>query len=148
MVSRRVDVLLYHRTGRHQHIRVMDKDAPKINEDKEAEVHVSMQGKEEDKKMVWYRLGIAIDRVEGMRGEWSRNEPFVMRFVDSFVDERNVQPTVDPVDTIVGEEQEHWGRKEEICPSIVFDIGIEPRITAHFTQEPWEREQCHAGETP
>jgi hypothetical protein len=41
-----------------------------------------------------------------MMEERGRTEPFVVRLVESFVYEWNVQPSMYPVDAIIGEEQE------------------------------------------
>lgn len=41
-----------------------------------------------------------------MRGEGCGDDPLVVRFVNVLVDEWQVQPSVDPVDAVVGEQQE------------------------------------------
>ncbi len=35
-----------------------------------------------------------------------RTDPFVVRFVEDLVDEGDVQPSVDPVDAVIGEQEE------------------------------------------
>jgi hypothetical protein len=48
--------------------------------------------------MVWDGLEIAIEWVEGVRCEWSGNDPFVVWLVETLVDSGPVQPSVDKVD--------------------------------------------------
>ena len=65
-----------------------------------------MNGKDKREEMVWHGLRVAVYRVEGMRGEGGGDNPFVVRFVDVFVDERDMQPAVKPVDAVVRKEEE------------------------------------------
>ena len=55
------------------HVRVVNEDGPKVDEDEEDEVKVSLEGEDEDKKVIWDGLGISVDWVEGMRCERGRN---------------------------------------------------------------------------
>ena len=44
----------------------------------------------ERKQMIRHGLCVAVDWVEGVRGEGSGDDPFVMRLVDVFVDDGDV----------------------------------------------------------
>lgn len=81
---------------------------------------------------------------------------------------RMVFPPMDPVDAVICERQETGGtcehlmrnitedvkgdsqeyREEEVTPSVLADIVVEFRMTAHLTHEPWQGEDDHAGEGP
>lgn len=56
--------------------------------------------------MVWDRLRVSVDGVECMAREWRRDDPFVMRLMDVFVQEGNMEPAVDPVNAVVGKKEE------------------------------------------
>ena len=56
--------------------------------------------------MVGNTLTPAIQWVERIAGVRSRNDPFVVRLVQSLIDERMVQSTMDPVDTEIRERDE------------------------------------------
>lgn len=48
-----------------------------------------------------------------LRVRWNRSrhtDPFVVRFMNNFIQERYVQPAMDPVNAIVGEKQESTKR--------------------------------------
>ena len=56
--------------------------------------------------MIGNTLTPAIQRVERIAGVRSRNDPFVVRLVQSLIDQRMVQSTMDPVDTEIRERDE------------------------------------------
>lgn len=56
--------------------------------------------------MIRNGLRVTVDGVEGMRSEWSWDNPFMMGFVNVFVEEWNMEPSMNPVDTVVGEQKE------------------------------------------
>ena len=45
---------------------VAHKYSPYIDEDEENKVHETMDGEKEDEEVIWYRLQVTIQRVEGM----------------------------------------------------------------------------------
>jgi len=61
--------------------------------------------------MIWCRLGEAIERMKSVAGVRRRHDPFVVGLVQCLVDHRMVQPSVNPVDEEVGEEDEEWELK-------------------------------------
>ena len=65
---------------------IMDENCPEVDEDEESNICKLLKRKEEREQMVWNRLSESNTRVEGMRGERSRHDPFVVRFVESLVD--------------------------------------------------------------
>lgn len=44
----------------------MDQDAPAVDKDEETHVHEAVQREEEHKDVVWQRLGVSIQWVEGV----------------------------------------------------------------------------------
>ena len=63
--------------------------------------------------MVWEALRKAIQGVESVACKWCGHDPFVVRFVKFLVDHWVVQASVDPIDTEIGEQDEH-GKLEKI----------------------------------
>jgi len=61
-----------------------------------------------------------------MRREGGRDEPLVVRFVESLVKQRVVQAPVNPVDAIVGEDEEEEGREYHVAITVLLRIVIEP----------------------
>ena len=104
MVCGSINHVLEPMTG--DHIRIVNEHRPDIDADEEREVEMFLDGEEIGEDMVGERLEITVDWVESVRGEGGRYDPFVMGFVDVFVDEWVVLPSVDPVNAVVGEEQE------------------------------------------
>lgn len=68
-----------------------------------------MQGEEVDEEVIRHGLQIAVERVEGVRGERSGDHPFMVRFVKALVYSGPVQPAVDKVDAQIREPQEEGG---------------------------------------
>ena len=65
-----------------------------------------MHREEEDKDMVGEGLRIAVHGMEGVRCKGRGDDPFVVGLVEAFVEEGNMQPSVNPIDAVVGEEEE------------------------------------------
>jgi hypothetical protein len=65
---------------------IMDENCPEVDEDEESNVCKLLKWEEEWEQMVWNRLSESINRMEGMRGERSRHDPFVVRLVEGLVD--------------------------------------------------------------
>jgi hypothetical protein len=63
-----------------------------------------MHREQEDEEVIGYGLGVAVYRVECVAGERSWDDPFMVGLVDMLVHEWEMQPSVDPVDTIIREE--------------------------------------------
>jgi hypothetical protein len=117
---------------------VVDEDGPDVDEDEEGDVGEFLEREEEGEEVVGQRLGEAVDRVEGVRGEGGGHDPLVVRFVQAFVDCRVVEGAVDPVDAEVGEEDED-GELEVV---VQWEGGggggiIELGVAADFGEEEW-----------
>jgi len=83
----------------------VDEDGPEVNQDEEDEVEMPLEGEDEDKEVVWNGLGVTVDWVEGMRSIRCRNDPLVMRFVEHLIEKRKMEPSMDPVNSVIGKEQ-------------------------------------------
>ena len=81
-------------------------DCPEVYENKEGHECKFLQGEDERKQVVWYALGKTVYWMESVAGERRRHDPFVMRFVECFVDTWVVQATMDPINAKVGENEE------------------------------------------
>jgi hypothetical protein len=92
---------------------VMDEDGPDLDEEEEGQVREFLQGEDEGEDVVGDRLGPAVDGVECDSRVGSWHDPFVVRFVEGFVEGGVVQTAVDEVDEHVGEEEEE-GELEDI----------------------------------
>jgi len=103
MMCRSVDNFFERMVG--DHIRVVNEDGPKVDQDEQDEVEMSLEGEDEGEEVVRDGLGITIHWVEGMRCEGRGDDPLVVRFMDILIEEGKVEPTMDPVNTIISEEQ-------------------------------------------
>lgn len=83
-----------------------DEDRPDIDEDEERDVRKLLQREDVWKDVIWYALRKAIQWMERMACVRGGHDPFVMRFVQSLVNQRVVQPPMDPIDEEIGEEDE------------------------------------------
>lgn len=70
-MRRPVDDLLERMAG--DKVRVMDKDGPEVDEDEEAKVEVTVEREDEDDEVIWYRLEVAVERVERVGCERRRD---------------------------------------------------------------------------
>lgn len=85
---------------------VVDHDSPDLDESEESNVGKLLKWEHEWEKVVRHALAVSVERVESVRGVWCRHDPLVVRLVESLVDKRVVQATMDPVDAEVGKHQE------------------------------------------
>jgi len=90
-----------------------------------------LQGKDEGEHVVRNTLGPAIDGVESVRSEGARHNPLVVRLVQSLVNQRVVQPAVDPVDEEIGERDEQWELqdtvvREGLVVKTIVQFGVSP----------------------
>lgn len=90
---------------RHE-LAVVDQDGPEVDKDEQEDVAHLLQGEEQGEDVVGEGLGEAVERVEGVGGVRGGHDPLVVRLVQVSVDQRVVQPAVNPVDAEVGEENE------------------------------------------
>lgn len=94
-----------HRIVTHE-LAVVNQDGPKVDEHEQEDKGNLLEGKQEGEDVVRQTLSGTIEGVEGVGGKWSRHNPLVVRLMQAFIDERMVQPTVDPVNAEVGEHEE------------------------------------------
>lgn len=85
---------------------VVDKNGPEVNEGEEKDVCELLQREQEREEVVRDGLSEAVEWMEGMGRKGRRDDPFVVWFVEGFVDSRMVEAAVDPVNEEVGEENE------------------------------------------
>ena len=71
MVRRVVDDRLERVSG--DHVRVVDEDGPAVDDHEEAEVQLTVEGKEVDEEVVRDGLGVSVERVERVRREGRRD---------------------------------------------------------------------------
>lgn len=96
--------------------------------------------------MVRYTLCEAVKRMESMARIWRRHDPLVMRLVQSFVNARVVQSSVNPIDEEIGKEDEEWELKDIVQPK--GGVGrriVEFGVPSYFPNEKGNREDCHDG---
>lgn len=96
--------------------------------------------------MVGNTLTPAIQRVECIAGVRSRNDPFVVRLVQSLIDQRMVQSTMNPVDTEIRERDEEGilevivERERGLAGEIV-ELGV----SLHLGHEERRGQRSHDG---
>ena len=86
--------------------------------------------------MIGERLGEPVQGVEGMRGEWRRHDPLVMRLVQVLVHPWVVQAPVDPVYEAVGKEDEERELGNVIPTAGTVSGGIvQVAVSTHLGEE-------------
>jgi len=135
---------------------VVDHDGPNLDEGKERDVGEFLQGEDEGEEVVGHALAVAVERVEGVTGERRRHDPFVVRLVQTLVEDRVVQGAVDPVDAEVCEEDEERELQPVVAAAEVFeervgesrsgDVVIDEAVAADFGDEPGGGEDGHDGD--
>ena len=104
MMCRPIDNVLQPVAG--DHIRIVNENRPYVHADEECEVEVFLNGEDVGKDVVGERLEVTVDWVESVGGEGGGNDPLVVWLVDVLVDEGVVFQSVDPVDAVIGAEEE------------------------------------------
>ncbi|KAH3673462.1 hypothetical protein WICPIJ_009773 [Wickerhamomyces pijperi] len=87
---------------------VVDHHGPEVDEGEKKQVRHLVQWEDKRVDVVWQGLHVAVNRVEGVGGERSRDQPLVVWLVERLVDTWPVQPSVDQVDAEVSEHDEGW----------------------------------------
>lgn len=70
-MRRAVDDRLERMAG--DHVRVVDEDRPEVDKEEQAEIEPAVEGEDENEKVVWHGLEVAIEWVEGVRGVGGRD---------------------------------------------------------------------------
>ena len=96
---------------------VVDQHGPDVDPDEQGDVGELLQREDEGEDVVGDALGVAVQRVEGVRGEGRRHDPAVVRLVQVLVDARVVQAAVDEVDAAVGEAEEERELQHVVPPA-------------------------------
>jgi len=126
-------------------VAIVNHDRPDVNEHEDGNIEPLLHGNNVYKQMVRNRLSITIKRMESMGSERGRDDPLVVGLVETLVKDRVMEPTVDPIDTKIGEHKEGSNTEEHIGDtSIGLGITIKLGITLNFTPEPWDSEQNEA----
>ena len=125
---------------------VVDEDGPDVYEDEEGDVGEFLEGEEEWEEVVWDALGEAVEWVECVRGVGRGHDPFVVGFVEGFVEAGVVEAAVDPVDQKVGEADED-GELEVVVEreGCVRRCVVEFSVAADFKEEEGSGEDGHDG---
>ncbi|GMF09833.1 unnamed protein product [Phytophthora lilii] len=125
---------------------VVDADRPEVDGDEQREEEATVDGEEHDVEVVGQALDVAVDRVEGVRGERRADNPLVVRLVQRRVDEWVVQPAVEPVDQHVGEHDEpdhgHGLERVAVLTELLICLGVATDVR----EEPREGEHDHNGD--
>lgn len=85
---------------------VVNEHGPEVDKAEQDDVGHFLQREDEGKHMIRHTLGPTVEGVEGVRGEWTRHNPLVMRLMKGLVDTWVVEATVNPINKEVGEEDE------------------------------------------
>ena len=88
------------------HIRIVNEHRPNVHGDEEGEVEVFLNGEDVGEEVVGERLEVTVDWVECVCGEGRGYDPLVVWLVDVFVDEGMVLQSVNPVNAIIGADEE------------------------------------------
>lgn len=103
---------------------IMNEDSPQVDETEEEDVGDLLQREDEGEDVVGHALGPAVERVEGVGSERRGHNPLVVRLVESTVNARVVQSSVNPVDEEVGEEDEDGELKDAVVGEGLLGDGI------------------------
>jgi len=119
-------------------------DRPDIDEDEERNVRKFLQRENIWKDVIRYALRKAIQWMERMARIGRGHDPLMMRFVQSLVNQRVVQPPMDPVDEEIGE-QDKEGELNEVVER---ERGVRGRvvkfsIAKNFAEEDGGGEDGH-----
>ena len=114
----------------------MNKYGPDLHEEEEGEVCELLKWEDEGEDVVGHGLQPPVDGVECNRGVGCWHDPFVVRFVQGFVDGRVMETSVDEVDAAVGEDEEQ--RELEVVVVGVGFVGegvVKFGVAANFREE-------------
>ena len=103
-----IDDVLQPMTG--DHVRIMDEHRPDVHPHEEGKMEVLLDGEEVGEDVVGEGLEVSVDWVERIGGEGGGYDPFVVWFVNMLVDEGVVFPSVNPVNAVIGEQEEPKSR--------------------------------------
>lgn len=98
---------------------VVDKNSPDVDEKEQSNVGELLQRKEEGEDVIRKRLSVSVERMEGMRCEWTGHDPFVVRLVEGFVDGFVVQAAVNPVNAEIRERDKEGKLQAGVPPTKV-----------------------------
>ena len=120
----------------------MDHHGPEVNKCEEDQITQLVKREKERINMVRQRLSIPIHWVERVRCEWGGHQPFVVWFVQCPVNTRPVEPSVDQVNTKVGEHDETRVLPQDCPPSTVHGVNVPVkfRVALELQEEPWDCE--------
>lgn len=117
---------------------IMNEDSPQIDETEQENISQFLKRKDERENMVRHTLRPSIKRVESVRSIRARHDPLMMRLVQSAVNARVVQASMNPVNEEIGETDEEWELQDTVIWERFFGDGIvEFSVSADFQDEEW-----------
>lgn len=125
---------------------IMNEDSPQVDETEEEDVGDLLQRKEEGKDVVRHALGPAVKRVKGVGSEGRGHNPLVVWLVESAVNARVVQSSVNPVDEEVGEKDEDGELEDAVVgEGLLGDGVVELGVAADLEDEEGCSQKSHWG---
>lgn len=119
---------------------IMDEDCPQIDEDEEGDVSKLLEWEDKWKDVIGKGLRKAVQGMKGMRGKGRRHDPSMMWLVQTLVDGRKVETTMDPIYEEVGKKDEE-GILQVAVPGKrgIGGIFVQLSIATYFGQEEGSR---------
>lgn len=109
----------------HDKVAVVDHDGPHVDKHEQKKVRNLMEWEDEGEDVVGYGLDETIQRVEGVRSKWRRDDPLVVRLVKTLVENRVVKAAVHQIHAKVREENKERELENEIPQGILVGTEIE-----------------------
>ena len=128
---------------------VVDHYRPEINKSEQKQVQHLVEWEKHRVDVVRKRLSPSVHWVESMRGKWSTHDPLVVRFVETLVDGRVVETSMDEIDTTIGEQNEGDDLHENGFPASgqLVNVHIKLGEPVDLHHEKWKRESHHHGKS-
>ena len=104
MVCWSIDDVLQPMTG--DHIRIMNEDRPDVYTNEEGEMEMFLNGEEVGKNVIGEGLEVTVDWMESVCGEGSGDNPLMVWLVNILVDAWVVFQSVNPVNAVIGKDEE------------------------------------------
>lgn len=108
---------------------IMNENCPDVDEGEEYEVGKFVKGEDEGKEVVRERLQVSVNGVKRVRRKWRRHDPLVMRLMQTLVQKRVVQSTVDRIDSKVGECDKKRVLQIEIFLAVLERVPVKFAVT-------------------
>ena len=96
--------------------------------------------------MIWHALRKAVHGMEGMTSVRCRHDPFVVWLMECLINPRMMQPSMNPINTEIGEADEQW--ELYVVVNTERCIGgriVQFSVASNFGEETWSGEDSHDG---